>query len=278
MRPDNALTSALMERHPADAARVLEGLPAGAVAELLAGCDKAVAAGVLNHMIAEVAGASLQDMEVAAAAGRLEAMRPGPAARALLAMDPEDAAARLDRLPDAVRAVVRTRQKYPDGTAGARMDTRRLQLPDDITAGQAVDRIQRSDQPVACHLCVVNREHRLAGLVETGALMRAKPAVALRSLLIEDAPAVGTHADLVALVSHPGWRRFPSLPVEQADGSVVGMLDFVEAQRAAGHAGEGAMDELVQGGLSVASAYWITVAEILKTVLELGACRRGDAR
>jgi len=276
MRAGNGLTSAFLEHHPDDAARVLEQLAVAAGADLLQAIPVALAIPILERMLPSYAAVRLTAMEPHDAAQRLERMSAPAGARVLRALDSTQAEALLAQLGKEVRARLTLLLHYPEECAGALMDPAGLLLPDDVTVAEAVRRIEQTHVPVACHVYVVDRRNRLIGVVAAGDLLQQRRSMPLRKALRRSAASVPTHAHVGKLRDHPAWERFRTLPVVDREATVQGVLHYDTVQEAYHDTGRTpGGDGVLHTALTVAGLFWIAALQLLKVGLDLGLRRPG---
>jgi magnesium transporter len=228
-----ALSDRALASFPVDAARVLERLGINEVAELLAGVEPVVAAAVLDAMALAVARsvfAALDDPVAGALAATL------PAARAAVLLRgtarPERIDAVLATAPQRHASHVRQALAHRPNTAGALADPDVLALAPEVTAAGALDRIR--EQGTRGNLVyVVDREHRLQGLVTVAAVVAAAPETPLGEIATDDVTPINAGEPAFEIARNPGWSRWRGLPVID-DGRFVGVMrydDLLEALR-----------------------------------------------
>lgn len=231
MHAHERLVGRLLESHPDDAARILEDLPTTVRASALADGPPRVVAEVLRRMAPADAGECLGAMDAARASAILGEMpldaaaavlRPlkGDERERLLSGLREDAAERLSRL-----------LRHPDGSAGALMDPAILAVPEDLTAGEALERVRRSAGFAFFYLYVLDRERRLAGVLNLRELMLAAPDDLLSVRMTKSVSAIRADADRMQVLAHPAWRRLHALPVVDDQSRYLGVIRYSTLRR-----------------------------------------------
>lgn len=262
MSTRDRLVQRFVGEHPGDAARLLEAIGADEVAALLAVIEPAAAAGVLRCMAAAESAYCLAQMDTPAAARVLARMSldtaagllrrlPGDAREALLAALRPDVAGPLGRL-----------LRYPDGTAGALMDPRVLALPADLDAGEALERVRRSPEFTLYYVYVVDRDGRLAGVLNLRELMLAPPHDSLASHMHTDVAFLGGSADRDSVLAHPAWRRLHALPVVAHDRVFLGVIRY-ETLRGIEHEGRDDDGDTLGTVVRLGELCWIGMAGML---------------
>jgi magnesium transporter len=222
----DCLARAFLKSHPPRAARKLEQMPAETAAAVLRAIPPRSAAAVLREMTVPNASDCLEHLaapEGAAMVAELTADEAGAMVRALEHARREPL---LAALPADVRDPITRVLRYLEGTAGAVMDPTIFQLPHDVLVADARARLGRARRDRLHYLYVVDREHRLVGVLEILELMLARA---------RDPVSLGMHRDVerlsvwlpVAMVREaPGWQRYHTMPVVDDEDRLVGAIRY----------------------------------------------------
>ncbi len=250
-----------LNRHPDDAARVLERL------------SPEVVAGLCAEIPPEITASVLDPMETAAAARVLKCLAPEQTARAVERLPVESAACLLRRFEAAAReevlgllsakklAPLKSLLNYPEDTAGGLMDPLAPTLPFDVDVVAAWGMVREQSEHVGEHLYVVDRERRLLGWVHIRQLLRAPEGASVADLANGVPPVLHPLLSGHAVLAHPAWGEWHTLAVAGMDGIFLGAIhhriyrrleyDYLAASRAAlAHRDTGAaLGELFRIGL-----------------------------
>lgn len=244
-----------MNRHPEEAARVLERLSPDAIAAVLREASAESAAGVLACLAPSLASACLADWPEGERSA-VVALLPGPIAATLLRqLDPRVREAALDALPATVRARLSRTLSYPDRSAGALADPAVLILHADLTVEEALTRLSHSRGPVAGRLFVLNRSQRLVGVVTPGQLLTSRRDAPLGSLELGPAQAV---PDRVSAATLRASAAEP-LAVVDPQGTFVGVIGSDALARLDPQQQRPPAAHLV---VAVGELYWLGLREI----------------
>jgi magnesium transporter len=225
------LTLAYVSTHPADAARVLETVPAPEAAALVASLPARAMAPVLVAMLPPRAArvlVALDDnraLELLSAAGAHGAV-------AVLRHVPEPRRTRLvEGLSTATAVASRLLLGFPEDTVGAWTDPDVIAIPPSTTAAEALERVRRDRDAQAVEIYVVAADGRLKGTVALADLLRA-PAATTMDALMSDAITLPAAMPLAAALAHPAWRRATSLPVVERGERLIGVLGAAKLDEA----------------------------------------------
>ena len=264
MDVNNRLTRAFLIDHAADAARTVEQLSPEIGAELLTALELEIAARVLSQMIPAIAGDCLKHAPRRQALAILGRIRKANAALILQSMDRTDARGLMQGMSISDRIGLRYLLKYQRDTVGSVMDTNSFFLPDGLTIAEAVKRVRRHRRAVGCEIFVVDRARRLAGMVQTDALLKAAYHGPLEPLVRTRTPFLRTRARIAVARSHVGWQNHRRLPVVESDGTLVGTIEYrtVLEEFASTEVTPEPVDAL-GGVLDLVQLYWIAMANLL---------------
>ena len=277
MQNNYPLSTEFLQLYPIDAARVLEEIAAADVAALFNDLAAELSAPVLAAMLPDMASSSLQAMESTLAAKLLSEIAPAQAARIyrLLATEHQQIIGKLMSVK--VLRRIRHFTNYAALAAGDLMEPNAPMLPEKITVGEAIRRIERFDQVVACEVYVVDEAHRLVGQLELGRLLIADNHAKVKDVMNRRPQPLAAHASAEALLSHPGWQRRRRLPVVARDNTLVGVLDYLRVQELAEHHDRTYPD--TGGGLvSLVGLYWLSVIQLLDSLFSMAGTSKGEKR
>jgi Mg/Co/Ni transporter MgtE len=120
---------------------------------------------------------------------------------------------------------------YPTNTVGAWIEPRVLTLPDECTAGEARERIARSDQVAQARIYVLDRSRRLRGAVRGLALLQVSNRKKVASIL-EPADSLWARDLLATAQESPVWERHTEAPVVNRDEEFIGVISYADLRKA----------------------------------------------
>jgi magnesium transporter len=217
-RARNAVVRSFLERHPAEAAQLLETCPTPEVIRVLVAVPASAAAAVLERLSPMVAG------DVIAHLGD-EATK-----RILPLIDLRRAAAFLAQLDEAARAAkldLRELMSYPANSAGSLMDPRVLAFRGDTTVREVLQRLRKAKHKRILDLFVIDGEGRLVGSVTLETLVLAGPETRLEAVE-QRSPTVRTTAvaSREEVVETFEQQRVTTLPVVDAEDRLLGVIRY----------------------------------------------------
>lgn len=273
MKIDNPMTLEFLARYPLEAARVLEQVSTDHVVELLKEIPNDTATAVLVAMLPNSAAACFGKMESSQAAALLEKFPVTRAARIFRLTNPETQQEIAARLPARQRMRIRRILNYSALSAGDFMNPNVDMLPDSLTVADAIRRIESYRQSVRCEIYVVDRLHHFLGAVDLGKLLVAKEHVRLRNILNRKIRPVSVYAGIDKILSHPGWVNRQRLPVVDSDNTLVGILDYGRVKGVVDTDASVTRDPM-ENVLSVAIVYWLSMVQLLESLLTVATSRK----
>ena len=222
-----------MNRHPEEAARVLEGFSPGEIVAALQEASVESVAGVLACFAPALASSCLAHWPEGERSRVVEQLPASMAAALLRQLEPAVREGVLGSLSTAARASLNQALRYPDQSAGALADPSVLTLHSDLTVEEALARLSESGRPIASRTFVLNRSQRLVGAVTPGQLLSSRLDTPVESLELDTTPAVPSHASAQAL----GARQASPEPIAVVDsqGIFLGTIGVDTLNRLGGH-------------------------------------------
>lgn len=263
------LAAAYLKLHPESAARLLEAMPAAEANAVLGAVDPATAAPVAGHMLATCAAQCLECQPPADAAALLERLGSRESVAVLRHLSAPRREAVLGYLGTQWVMAFKLLLSYPTNTVGAWVEPRVLTLPDDCTAGDARDRIARSEQTPPARIYVLDRSRHVRGAVRGLALLQVSSRKKIASIL-EPAEALWGRDPLAAAQENAVWERHTEAPVVNRDEEFLGVISYADLRRAFREAthvpvanGGGEMAEVTELIAIGAGSVWRSLGELI---------------
>lgn len=175
----------------------------------------------LDWQVEMVKGVGQQHM-----AKLIEAMSSDDRADLLRKLDPKVAEGVLRLVDEADRRDIAALVKYEEGTAGALMTTDYAWLPENITTGEALDRLrlQAPDKETIYYVFVLNDQRRLLGVVSLRDLIMKPRNVALRDIMEDQVVHVHVRDDREKVAKEIARYDLLAIPVVDDDERLVGIV------------------------------------------------------
>jgi Mg/Co/Ni transporter MgtE len=264
-----ALAAAYLRLHPEAAARLLESMPAEQANAVLSAVDVATAAPVVGHMLPTCAAACIELQSPADAAQLFERLGSRESVAVLRHLPAELRENVLSSLGPQWLMAFKLLLSYPTNTVGAWIEPRVLTLPDDCTAGEARDRVARSEQIAQARIYVLDRARRLRGAVRGVALLQVSSRKKIVSLL-EPAEALWAREPLATAQEHGVWERHTEAPVVNRDEEFIGVISYADLRKAfrqihhvAGPNGDRDMAEVSELFAIGAGSLWRSIGDLI---------------
>jgi magnesium transporter len=118
--------------------------------------------------------------------------------------------------------------KYPENTAGALMTTDYAWLPENITAGEALDRLrlQAPDTETIYYVYVLNDQRKLLGVVSLRSLILAPRRSLLREIMEKDMVRVKANEDRENVAKEMARFDLLAMPVVDEEGRLIGIVTY----------------------------------------------------
>jgi len=143
----------------------------------------------------------------------------------ILAAVPEEMSIRLlDEMEDDESDAVTGLLRYDEQTAGGIMSPDFLALTQDITAGEAVSKIQENpDVEMAFYIYITDNARHLVGVVSLRQIVMSRPEVRLKDIMTTEVVSVSTDEDQEEVARIVSRYDFLALPVVDEMKRLVGM-------------------------------------------------------
>jgi magnesium transporter len=209
------------------------------LADVLTTLDEHERISVVQALPPELSSQALAEMPEDAHAGEtLAALDPGQAADIIEELDDDDAAdilgdlnrSQQEQILSGVsdRAEVDRLLRYDEETAGGRMTTHLVTVPDSATAEHALEEIRRQSEEVEdfYHVFVVDADKRLVGLLPFKDLVISRPERPVRSFMTPADIFVTPDLDQEEVARLMARYNLPSVAVVDDQGRLLGQVTF----------------------------------------------------
>lgn len=199
---------------PAERQAVFDLLDDETASAVMGELDEAVAATIVRALPASRAADILEEMPADEAADVLQDLPTGAADALLAQMNAEDA--------EEVRELL----EYPENTAGGRMVSDYVTVPETATVASVMDQL-RAHPPrpdTSYYLYVCDAEERLTGVVSLRDLVVADPNARVSDIMTRDVVRVRPDTDQEAVADLVARYDLLAVPVVDAENRVLGVV------------------------------------------------------
>ena len=221
----------LAQLHPADLADILEDLAPRDRAGVLASLDDESLADAVEEMEPEAQVDILEDLSPERAADILEEMSPDDAADLVADLDQETRDEILSHMERDEAEEVQELLGYPEDSAGGLMTTEYIALEENLTTGEAIDRLREMepDAETIYYVYVTTEEGHLAGVLSLRDLIIAKPATPVRDVMNREPVAVEVTADQDEVAEVVAHYNLLAVPVVDDQNVLMGIVTVDDA-------------------------------------------------
>lgn len=176
--------------------------------------DETVREEILDELLPETVAEGVRELESDDAVELLETL------------DQEEQEEILEKLPLQERVALERSLLYPENSAGRRMQTEFIAVPQDFTVGQAIDYMRDTpDLPERFYeIYVVDKDQHWQGAVPLDVLLRARRPVPLTELTDEDRRRVSVLEDQEEVARMFGKYNLVAAPVLDTHDRLVGVI------------------------------------------------------
>jgi magnesium transporter len=222
------LTLSFLEKHPENAARVLNNLDVSQIVGLAEDTPIRVIAPVFQYMIPQTTASCFIALPAEKQNLLIQELGVNASVVFLRHVSPEQRNPVLESLPTRLSMRVRMQLKFPHGTVGSLMDTDILLARREDTAQDILDKIRQHKEYSESIVYAVDASQRLQGYADVAAIVRSTPDTKIQQIMKPAGHSLTARATIDAIVNHPGWSDQLSLPVLDRDNRVIGRLSYME--------------------------------------------------
>lgn len=208
--------------HPRDAARTLEQLDVGEVAQFLARIPPEDAGRLVRLLVPQAGARCLATMGTHAAGAVLDHLQTDIAAVLLRRMERDRRRELLGAAGARKSAALRIALRYPDGVVGSVLDPDVFAVTANMRVSAVVALLQEQPDRQDDFLFVIDDRQHLVGAVEIKRLLRADAAARIQELSGPSVHIFHARESLASVRSHPIWSRLNLVPVVDHSGLLLG--------------------------------------------------------
>ncbi|MCI0590434.1 MAG: CBS domain-containing protein, partial [Gammaproteobacteria bacterium] len=219
-----ALHRELLERYPAEAARLLEKSPVREIAKVLEAQPLKFTIPVWERLAPDIGTRVFKMIKEPRAVAVLNRMDPNRGAALLAGCDKEDREHYIMLVSPNTARDLRMVMSYPVDSAGALMDPRVFLFRADMTVREVLSRLRSSKRRGVRVVFVVDANNHLEGMVPVQDLALAKHATRLHEIMLAVPESVDAIASREETVDKFDRYRLTDLPVVDFEGRLLGVV------------------------------------------------------
>jgi magnesium transporter len=264
---DWLLSQEFLKHHPVEASRVLGDLTKDETKVFLERADMDTAATMLQHVSPVIASHCLAVWPDERAGTALEKLPLASLLRILRLMKSKEQEQVLELAPRSIVKILRSALRFPEGTAAGWTELERCFITEDLLIGQVWKHLRRQGQSFGPYVYVVDREGTLVGVASLSEVLTAQPRVPLESIMHRSVERISATDRRASVVKHPAWQKFPTLPVVDDDGILLGRIRYSTLrQLERGLESGGASDTWRHFAVSLAELYWLSSSNLVSGI------------
>jgi magnesium transporter len=263
MKAEETIAREYMRNHPREAGRVLDDMEVEDLAAFLESFDRGAAALALQNMESSTGIRCLALWSDEVVTDVLKLLPVAHSGRMLRLMEPSNRRRMLSLVTPDRRQTLNKLLNYPEASAASLMNTRHVAFPRDLRVDETWKRLRRRQRRSGYYLYVVDLEGILVGAMGFNELLSADPRRELHALMSQPVESLSAFASVDAILDHPGWRRFPELPVVDESGALLGLIKY-SSFKDLEHDRKGRRPwTVLNSGLALGELYWAGSSQLL---------------
>ena len=278
MTAEEHLAKAFIAAHPARAALALEQMGVAPAAAALRAIEPAAAATLVREMPPMQAAECLAAIPPDEAGGIVAHMPMDDAAPTIRAMRMEARAPLLAALPEHTRVPLSKVLQFPAGTAGALMDPSIFQLPEDVLVADARTRLRGAARELLYYLYVVDREHRLVGVLDIPELRLARPRDSVAVAMHRNVERLRAWMPAALVLEHPGWHRYHAMPVVDESDRLLGAIRYQTLRKIERDAADRGPNPALLTARALGELFQVGTTGLVAGVAATASVARGDGQ
>ncbi|MGD8571903.1 MAG: CBS domain-containing protein [Gammaproteobacteria bacterium] len=222
------LTLSFLEKHPVNAAQVLDTLDVNDIVLFIGSVPARLIAPVLEYMTPKTVSLCFVQLNAEHQGLILQNQSLHASLNILRHIAPEKRAPIYDIIPTRLAVRIKLQLKYSEGTVGSVMNTNVLMVNASQTAGKTLDTIRYHQDSSDSIIFVTDSSQRLKGFVEVTKLLRAEDKATVQQIMTPVSYSLQARASVNSVMNHTGWNHHDLLPVVDRENKIVGSLGYIE--------------------------------------------------
>jgi len=212
--------------YPAVVAEVLNELDTIEVWRVLENCSLERQSEIMQFLSLPKQAELVQDLDRNRLSRLLEIMSPDDRVDLLSRLDEDRVESLMPLIAQVERADIRKLLSYPEHSAGAIMTTDYASLTENITVGEALERLRKQapDSETIYYIFILDEGRRLHGIITLRQLILARPSTILSDIMSHDVISVRVDDDQEIVAQMLAKYDFIAIPVVDNQNRLVGIV------------------------------------------------------
>ncbi len=223
----------IRELHPADIAEILEDVGPRLGGQLIEQMEDEKIADTLEELEPEFQAEVLDNFPAERAADIVEEMEPDEAADLLNELEPERRQDILSRMEKEEKEEVQELLPYGENTAGGLMTTKYVTVCPDITVGEAIDNLRKSETAKEAetiyYVYITGPDEKLEGVCSLSDMVLAPPDTMINSIMHADPIVVQLDTPRDEVLELIGKYSLLAVPVVNEENQMQGIVTADDA-------------------------------------------------
>ena len=270
MNTEQIILEKFIQSHPVTVAKILEHYKIEEIVSLLNEIPQHLALNVLNELEPYSAIKCLEMLDPSTSAA-LAAKLPIQVISVFLSqVSLELQESILSLMPQEISIPLRKTLQYPSASAGALADPFVPALPEDITAKEALQRVQNRKDKINHLIYIVNRNQVLCGVISLKELMFAHSASLLYEIMQKNVSVINADLNYQRILVHTGWQNAHVLPVVDENNILLGIIRYnalrqIDNEKKTNKESE----QIINTGKALGELYQIGLSGLMRTAATL---------
>ena len=264
MTLEQRIARGFLREHPREAARVLERSPDASALAMLSESEPEEAAAVIEALVPSAASRHLERLEAPLAVEVLERLPADRAADLLRRIEVGRRGDLLRAMDEKPRTPVERLLRFPVDSAGALMTPHFVAHHLSRRVEEVLSELRDQGTDLRYYVYVVDDALVLVGVLGVRELVAARATAPLSEVMRRPVETLSARAGRSAILRHPGWKRYPSLPVVDEAGRLVGVFPYRTFQQLSGAPEEEASPSALGLALARGELFWWGAASLFR--------------
>ena len=268
MNNDKILLEKFINNHCLDAVQVLEQLEENDVSAFIDELTIDASVNLFSIMEPRFATICLESLDIEKAVQILELLPSRISTSILRRILDENRSIILGKMKPEIANKIKYKLTHVKNTVAALMVTNVQTIPEDMSVKETLEIIKKNIAQPGQYIFIVNRNHKLMGIVHLFRLIAAETKHKITSLMETEFFYLSPDQHLNKILKHPGWLEFNTLPVLDRDGILLGTITRKNIQFTARDMSSKIPNNILNAGDALGELYKIGLTSLLSGIAQ----------